>query len=303
MGTGFQTLRSKCDFSETKINTMQPIDLHPQNDTIPLGKNSKYPDRYDPGLLFPIARVRARQSIGIDDTALPFIGWDLWRAYEVSWLTPTGLPQVAILKAWVSCNSPNIVESKSFKLYLNSLNQERFESSQSVLKRIEADISQAAGLPIRVELVPALGFTTESIHEPEELCIDNQSITVDTYEPDASLLEHSTGSKVVKEALVTHLLKSNCPVTNQPDWASLHIAYHGPEIDHAAILRYVVSYRNHQGFHEQCVERLFVDLMTHCSPQALSVYARYTRRGGLDINPWRATTGFAEPTSRRGARQ
>jgi len=282
---------------------MQLNDPHAQSNTIPLGKNSQYPDRYDPGLLFPIARARARQSIGIDDTALPFIGWDLWRAYEISWLAPTGLPQVAILKAWVCCNSPNIVESKSFKLYLNSLNQEKFDSYQLVLERIKADISQAAGLAIRAELIPAQEFSSERIHEPEEICIDNQPITVDTYEPNASLLEHATGSKVVKEALVTHLLKSNCPVTNQPDWASLHIAYHGPQIDHAAILRYVVSYRNHQGFHEQCVERIFVDLMTHCNPQALSVYARYTRRGGLDINPWRATVGFAEPTSLRGARQ
>jgi len=282
---------------------MQPNDMNQPSNPIPLGKNSEYPDRYDPGLLFPIARKDARQSIGIDKTALPFIGWDLWRAYEVSWLALTGLPQVAILKVWIDCSSPNIVESKSFKLYLNSLNQEKFSSAQSVVERIQADISQAAGLAIRIELVPAKDFASESIHEPVEVCIDNESIEVSTYEPDASLLEHATGSKIVKEALVTHLLKSNCPVTNQPDWASLHISYHGPEIDRAAILRYIVSYRNHQGFHEQCVERIFVDLMTQCAPQSLSVYARYTRRGGLDINPWRATAGFVEPTSRRGARQ
>jgi 7-cyano-7-deazaguanine reductase len=286
---------------------MQPNDTNPPStpipQPIPLGKNSEYPDRYDPGLLFPIARKDARQAIGIDSSALPFMGWDLWRAYEVSWLTLSGLPQVAILKVWIDCNSPNIVESKSFKLYLNSLNQEKFSNAQSVVQRIQADVSQAAGLPIRIELVPAMDFANERIHEPGEVCIDNQSIEVDTYEPDASLLEGATGSNVVKETLVTHLLKSNCPVTNQPDWASLHISYHGPEIDRAALLRYVVSYRNHQGFHEQCVERIFVDLMTHCAPQSLSVYARYTRRGGLDINPWRATAGFVEPTSRRGARQ
>jgi 7-cyano-7-deazaguanine reductase len=283
--------------------TTSNLPLHDR--ALPLGKESSYPDRYDPALLYPIARVLGRQAIGVSAGVLPFVGWDLWRGYELSWLTPKGVPQIALLKVWVPATSPNIVESKSFKLYLNSLNGERFKSTQAVTNRIKNDISKAAGETVRVEVLTPEQFDKEPIEEPghRSVCIDTQDIEIVDYEPNAQLLALKPGQSVVTESVFSRLLKSNCPVTGQPDWASIHIQYHGAAIDHAALLRYVVSFRHHQGFHEQCVEQMFCDLMHHCQPQTLSIYARYTRRGGIDINPWRATPEMTAPNLLRSAQQ
>ena len=265
----------------------------------PLGRDTAYPARYDAGLLYPIPRAAARAELGITGDALPFIGLDRWQAFELSWLDARGKPQVATATFRVPADSPNLIESKSFKLYLNSFNASRFDDAEAVRARIEADLSQAAGgsVDMRFDL-PAM--------EPEATAaesIDGLDVAIDRYgPPDASLLSADAGD-IAEETLASALLKSNCPVTGQPDWADVTIAYRGPRIDRAGLLRYLVSFRDHAGFHEQCVERIFIDLMARCAPQRLSVEARYTRRGGLDINPWRATPGSAAPASTRTQRQ
>lgn len=269
-----------------------------------LGKSVSYPTQYDPALLFPIARADARAALGHRDNRLPFTGWDLWNAYEVSWLNGKGLPRVAILRARIPCESPCIIESKSFKLYLNSFNQTRFDTVQDVRMRLTADLSRAAGAPVAVDLIEAHALPEESIREFDGIDLDrNEHVEIDTYEPDAALLCVDARGGSARETVYSRLLKSNCPVTGQPDWACVQIAYEGPRIDHANLLRYIVSFRLHNGFHEHCVERIFSDILLRCNPEALSVYARYTRRGGLDISPWRATAGMPSPHHSRSARQ
>jgi 7-cyano-7-deazaguanine reductase len=276
---------------------------------LPLGKEVAYPNSYDPSLLFPIAREQGREPFAhlVAKPSLPFSGWDLWNAYEMSWLTPQGMPQVAILRIIVSCTSPNIIESKSLKLYLNSFNQTAFVSTEQMLETMRTDLSAAAGKPVSVELIQTRDFANLQIEEFNGLDLDAQALTINCYEPNADLLclaaathGHTT---TVSESLFSRLLKSNCPVTSQPDWACVQIDYTGQKIDPAGLLKYIVSFRMHNGFHEQCVETIFMDILTRCQPQALSVYARYTRRGGLDINPWRATPGMPPPSLHRSARQ
>jgi 7-cyano-7-deazaguanine reductase len=278
----------------------------PQRD-LPLGQDVAYPTTYDPTLLFPIARAEARLQIGIQAGALPFMGWDLWNAYEMSWLSPQGMPQIAMLRLTVDCQSPNIIESKSLKLYLNSFNQTAFTSTEHMLETLRMDLSHAAGAQVEVTLILPQDFGALHIKEFDGIDLDTQALTIDCYAPNAGLLRltpHSSGtSDIVQESLFSRLLKSNCPVTSQPDWACVKIDYTGPQIDRAGLLKYIVSFRMHNGFHEQCVETIFQDIMTQCKPQQLSVYARYTRRGGLDINPWRATPGMTAPTLERSARQ
>lgn len=271
----------------------------------PLGKDIRYPRAYSPEQLYPIARAQGRLSTEplANAPSLPFIGWDLWRAYELSWLKPGGLPATAILKLWVPCDSPFIIESKSLKLYLNSLNHSVFANTTELLECLQRDLNQSVGAAVEIELLLPSAFEQEPIQEMITGCLDEQSLSISDYQPNADLLNDCTGSVVKSEHLFSRLLKSNCPVTGQPDWATLHIGYHGPAIDHAALLRYIVSYRDHQGFHEQCVERIFCDIMARCHPQTLSIYARYTRRGGLDINPWRATPGSEPPNLLRSAQQ
>ena len=269
-----------------------------------LGRAVSYPTQYDAALLFPIERADARRLLGHDGPGLPFIGWDLWNAYEMSWLNPAGLPRVAILRVHVPCDSPRIIESKSFKLYLNSYNQTRFGSTQEVLTRLIEDLSRAASAPVGVALVDAQALLAESIREFDGLNLDlNDHVEIDTYEPDAGILLLASDGDIVSESVFSRLLKSNCPVTGQPDWACIQIEYSGARIDHEALLRYIVSFRLHSGFHEHCVERIFTDIMAACRPQELSVFARYTRRGGLDISPWRATPGMPAPQIARSARQ
>ena len=264
----------------------------------PLGRETAYPAQYDPSLLYPIPRAPARAQLGIAAGALPFIGIDRWQAFELSWLDGRGKPQVATATLQVPADSLNLVESKSLKLYLNSFNASRFEDADAVRARIEVDLSRAAGAPVAMGFgLPPLATETGAVN------IDGLDIAIDCYGPPDALLLQADAAEVVEETLHSALLKSNCPVTGQPDWADLTIAYRGPRIDRAGLLRYVVSFRDHAGFHEQCVEQIFVDLLARCTPQRLSVEARYTRRGGLDINPWRATAGTTPPQPVRTPRQ
>lgn len=268
----------------------------------PLGQPLRYPSRRDPDLLFPIARAVARSAIGVP-SPLPFIGSDLWNAYELSWLGARGKPEVAIATLAVPADSPALIESKSLKLYLNGLNGERFADVAALTATIATDLSAAAGAAVAVSLVPRADFAGLALAELAGACLDDLDLAIDHHGPPRPEFLVTAGT-IAEETLVSHLLKSNCPVTGQPDWASVQIRYRGPRLDRAGLLRYLVSYREHAGFHEQCVEQIFIDLMRRCAPEALSVYARYTRRGGLDINPWRATPGFAAlPGNPRGARQ
>lgn len=285
---------------------------------VPLGKEVAYPKGYDSSLLFPMPRADARLTLKIptdggvaaaqSERILPFTGFDLWNAYEVSWLNAKGLPKVVLLRLKVPCTSPNIVESKSLKLYLNSFNQTRFDTVHQVFERLRTDLAQALGAELELELVGPDQFANEKIHEFTGVDLDKLDIEIDCYEPDASILKPQAGKLTqacpeVSERLFSRLLKSNCPVTDQPDWACIQIEYTGPAIDHASLLKYIVSYRMHNGFHEHCVEKIFVDILKQCAPSSLSVYARYTRRGGLDINPWRATFDVKPPSIGRSARQ
>lgn len=265
-----------------------------------LGRETVYPAGYDAGLLFPIPRRQARAELGIDEAALPFIGHDDWNAYELGWLDARGKPRVATARFSVPADSPNLIESKSFKLYLNAFNGERVASPEALQARIQADLSAAAGAPVTM----AFGLPPMAdIDAGERIDIDGLDIAIDHYgPPDAGMLQ-ADPADIAEETLTSALLKSNCPVTGQPDWASLDILCRGPRIDREGLLRYLVGFRDHREFHEQCVERIFIDLMARCRPQALSVQARYTRRGGLDINPWRATPGMPTPAPRRDLRQ
>ncbi|GAB6195355.1 NADPH-dependent 7-cyano-7-deazaguanine reductase QueF [Lysobacter xanthus] len=266
--------------------------------TIPLGRHVDYPSTYDASLLFPIARAQGREAIGVA-MPLPFAGHDRWHAYELSWLDARGKPHVATATICVPADTPHLVESKSLKLYLNSLNGTVFNGYDEVRSRIARDLSQAAGGEVTV----TFGLPPVDRRRPATL-LDTLETDITCYgPPNARLLGVDATRGIVEETLTSELLKSNCPVTGQPDWARLTVAYRGPAIDHAALLRYIVSFRDHCEFHEQCVERVFVDLMALAAPTMLSVEARYTRRGGLDINPWRATPGTAAPPAARDERQ
>jgi 7-cyano-7-deazaguanine reductase len=264
-----------------------------------LGREVAYPTGYDPSLLFPIPRAGARAELGLDAAAaLPFHGHDRWHAYELSWLDARGKPQVATATLQVPCDSPNLVESKSLKLYLNSLNGARFDDAQAMRARIAQDLSRSASAPVTV----TFGLPPIAV-EGEGESIDGIDADFDDYgPPNPGYLQADDGMQV-DEHLHSALLKSNCPVTGQPDWASLHLRYRGPRIDRTGLLRYLVSFREHAGFHEQCVEQIFLDVLRRCQPASLSVEARYTRRGGLDINPWRGTGGQAPPPGLRDLRQ
>ena len=251
----------------------------------PLGQDTQYVNSYDASLLFPIQRDLKWKERHIERAELPFKGVDIWNAYEVSWLNTKGKPNVRLAEFRIPANSKNIVESKSFKLYLNSFNLSRFETEAEVVARMEEDLSKAAEGRVQVILyhpdkAPAFGQFTG-------FCLDNQDVEIDSYSPNAELL--SSDHEVVEEVLYSHLLKSNCPVTGQPDWATIGISYKGLEIDREGLLKYLISYREHGDFHEQCVENIFMDIWKQCQPESLSVYARYVRRGGLDINPFRST--------------
>ena len=265
---------------------------------LPLGRHVDYPRHYDAGLLFPIARSIGRTAIGLGDGPVPFTGHDRWHAYELAWLDARGKPVVGTATFTVPADSPHLVESKSLKLYLNSFNATRFDAGDAVRARIADDLSAVAGAPV------AVAFGLPRLDDRDDVeSIDALDVPVDHYGPPRAEFLAADASAVVDEVLTSALLKSNCPVTGQPDWADVRIAYRGPAVDRAGLLRYLVSFRDHCEFHEQCVERIFVDLHARCAPDWLSVEARYTRRGGLDINPWRATKGLAAPPATRAPRQ
>jgi 7-cyano-7-deazaguanine reductase len=271
-------------------------------DQSPLGKNSAYQTEYAPELLFPIPRQQKRAELGLAGT-LPFFGVDIWNAYELSWLNMRGKPQVAIATFTVPADSPNIVESKSFKLYLNSFNQTRLANTDALLALLREDLSTAVGAPVHAALTLPEDFDKLKMGELDGVLLDRLDVEIDNYSPSPELLKANHDEAAVEETLVSHLLKSNCLVTGQPDWGSVQIRYAGPQIDQESLLRYLIGFREHNEFHEQCVERIFTDILRQCKPHKLAVYARYTRRGGLDINPWRANFSTAKPPNLRAARQ
>ncbi|RZL43574.1 MAG: NADPH-dependent 7-cyano-7-deazaguanine reductase QueF [Variovorax sp.] len=274
-----------------------------------LGRASAYADRYDPSLLFPIPRATQREAMGLRGDALPFFGADLWTAFELSWLNARGRPQVAIAHITVPCETPHIIESKSFKLYLNSFNHSVFADAEAVRERLRLDLAEAAWRGsgrsggIGVRLVMPEAFAREKVQELEGLDLDRLDIECTHYQPAPELLSCDATQPAVEETLCSRLLKSNCLVTGQPDWGSVQIHYSGAPIDQAGLLGYIVSFRNHNEFHEPCVERMFRDIMERCRPHKLAVHARYTRRGGLDINPFRTSFPQALPPNARTARQ
>lgn len=283
---------------------MFPGDTHAMHDlshTL-LGRSVDHEPRYSPTLLMPIARAQAREALGLG-ASLPFVGSDRWTGFELGWLEAGGKPRVAVLRACVPADSPHLIESKSFKLYLNSYARERFEDSTQVQARIAADLSAAAGATVDVELLLPEAWPQLAPQTLSGICIDDLELECShggALQPQALSADPA---ELIAEVLISHLLKSNCPVTGQPDWASVVIDYHGPRIDRTGLLRYLVSFRDVREFHEQCVERIFLDIRARCAPTELRVEARYTRRGGLDINPYRASSGQARIEDRRGWRQ
>lgn len=267
-----------------------------------LGQSTEYKDQYDPSLLQPVPRSLNRDDLTLGDE-LPFTGYDIWTLYELSWLNSKGLPQVAIGEVRLPASSPNLIESKSFKLYLNSFNQTRFDNWQVIADTLQKDLSACAGADVDVTVQPLVDFDEQPIVNFSGECIDDQDIEITDYDFDPSYLEGAAEGEMVTEELHSHLLKSNCLITSQPDWGSVKISYKGKKINREKLLRYLVSFRNHNEFHEQCVERIFTDLMKYCQPELLTVYARYTRRGGLDINPYRTNQGKTPSDNFRLARQ
>ncbi|MFZ8198886.1 NADPH-dependent 7-cyano-7-deazaguanine reductase QueF [Alteromonas portus] len=283
------------DNSPQKITISAPDDLS-------LGKQVDYEFEYNPGLLQGVPRSLSRDTLNLAGSGLPFDGIDTWTGYELSWLNLKGKPNVAILECHVPITSKNLIESKSFKLYLNSFNQTKFASAEDVQQVLQADLSACAGEPVEVKLILPEQFSSLQFQEFTGTLLDNLDVEIDQYSPNTQYLTVSKNEAAVEETLVSHLLKSNCLITSQPDWASIQIRYKGNAIEHEGLLRYLISFRQHNEFHEQCVERIYNDIMQHCQPEKLTVCARYTRRGGLDINPFRSN--FEAPyANHRQARQ
>ncbi|GAB1263328.1 NADPH-dependent 7-cyano-7-deazaguanine reductase QueF [Aurantivibrio infirmus] len=264
----------------------------------PLGKKSTYTSVYTPSLLCPLPRSEYRSPLGIDNDSLPFKGMDLWTGYELSWLNAQGKPQVGVGKFLFPCSSSHLIESKSFKLYLNSFNQTRFNNNNEVVKTLESDLSTAIGGPVMVSILPLAKAANGGVGHFAGENIDGLDVSIDSYSIDPSFLQIDVHSPSLRETLYSDLLKTNCPVTGQPDWASVMISYLGRPIDREGLLKYIVSFREHADFHESCVERIFMDILEKCQPEGLSVCARYTRRGGLDINPFRTNCGDELPEFR-----
>lgn len=256
--------------------------------SLKLGQKTEYASQYDRTLLQPVPRALNRGGLGITESQPFTIGADIWTAYEISWLNEKGLPQVAIADIYLDYQSLNLIESKSFKLYLNSFNQSKFADFNAVQSTMQRDLSECAQGEVKVRLNPTTFYDAQTIDTLKGDCLDEQDIEITSYEFNADWLKDSVSDEIVEEHLVSHLLKSNCLITNQPDWGTLQIHYVGKKINREKLLRYIVSFRQHNEFHEQCVERIFCDLMHYAKPEKLTIYARYTRRGGLDINPFRS---------------
>ena len=269
-----------------------------------LGKTSEYTDQYNPELLFSLPRQLKRDEIQVA-TPLPFHGYDLWHAWEVSWLNPKGKPMVAVARIHIDCTSPNLIESKSLKLYLNSYNQTHFDSSEHVQKILSQDLSQHCGHDVTLTLQPVTASSSLALQitHPPGCCLDTLDISVNQYHPNPKALIAASDGPIISETVHSNLLKSNCLITGQPDWGSVVIHYSGPKINHEGLLSYIISFRHHNEFHEQCVERIFMDLLKHCHCRTLTVAAYYTRRGGLDINPYRSNDNIAPFTPSRLIRQ
>ena len=269
------------DNSPQKITISAPDDLS-------LGKQVDYEFEYNPDLLQGVPRSLSRDTLNLAGSGLPFDGIDTWTGYELSWLNLKGKPNVAILECHVPITSKNLIESKSFKLYLNSFNQTKFASAEDVRQVLQADLSACAGEPVEVKLILPEQFSSLQFQEFNGTLLDSLDVEIDQYSPNTQYLTVAKNVTGVQETLVSHLLKSNCLITSQPDWASIQIRYEGKAIEHEGLLKYLISFRQHNEFHEQCVERIYNDIMQHCRPEKLTVCARYTRRGGLDINPFRS---------------
>ena len=269
------------DNSPQKITISAPDDLS-------LGKQVDYEFEYNPDLLQGVPRSLSRDTLNLAGSGLPFDGIDTWTGYELSWLNLKGKPNVAILECHVPITSKNLIESKSFKLYLNSFNQTKFASAEDVQQVLQADLSACAGEPVEVKLILPEQFSSLQFQEFNGTLLDSLDVEIDQYSPNTQYLTVAKNETGVQETLVSHLLKSNCLITSQPDWASIQIRYEGKAIEHEGLLKYLISFRQHNEFHEQCVERIYNDIMQHCQPDKLTVCARYTRRGGLDINPFRS---------------
>ncbi|SUT91095.1 NADPH-dependent 7-cyano-7-deazaguanine reductase QueF [Actinobacillus lignieresii] len=267
-----------------------------------LGQKTEYKSEYDPTLLQPVPRKLNRDGLGITEQQPFDRGADVWTCYELSWLNENGLPQVAIADVAIDFRSENLIESKSFKLYLNSFNQTKFASLEQVEQTLAKDLSQCASGQVSVKVYKLSAYTQQPIVDFAGECIDEQDIQIDSYEFSNEHLVSVAEGEVVEETLVSHLLKSNCLITSQPDWGSVQIHYVGKKLNREKLLRYLVSFREHNEFHEQCVERIFTDLIQFAQPEKLTVYARYTRRGGLDINPFRSNFESV-PQNLRMARQ
>ena len=276
--------------------------MHPAAEDSPLGKSSEYIATYTPSLLFPIPRAAKWAELGLSAETLPYQGVDFWNCFELSWLLPSGKPVVAMGEFAIPADSPNIIESKSFKLYLNSLNQSVFSCADELVAVLVRDLSLAAGKPVGVRVRSLAEVTAEGVQAAPGICIDELDVAISNYAQPQPELLRCDAARVVEESLHSHLLKSNCPVTGQPDWGTLVVEYRGLALDHASLLAYLVSFRQHADFHEQCVERIFLDLQRLLKPEHLTVYARYVRRGGLDINPYRSS-GPISPDNQRLVRQ
>lgn len=281
-----------------KVIKMSSKAPHQALTNLTLGKPTEYHDKYQPSLLQAVPRSMNREPLGLYPDSLPFHGDDIWTLYELSWLNAKGLPQVAVGEVTLKAESQNLIESKSFKLYLNSFNQTKFANWGDVRSTLERDLSACAQGEVSVALFRLQEVEGQPIGHLAGYCIDEQDIEIDNYQFTTDYLQQATQPEIVEEQLVSHLLKSNCLITNQPDWGSVQISYRGPRIQREALLRYLISFRHHNEFHEQCVERIFNDILRFCQPEELSVYARYTRRGGLDINPWRSNGAFRPGHSR-----
>lgn len=270
-----------------------------------LGQATQYPDQYDPSLLFPIPRAENRAKLGFKDSqALPFVGVDIWNAFELSWLNKKGKPQIALAEFQIPADSPNMIESKSFKLYLNSLNNTHFADEHQLRELLIKDLSAVAGSKITIRIQATEAAAKKGMQEMSGVLLDRLDIEVDPNLPaDPNLLGVNESFGPIEQCLVSHLLKSNCPVTGQPDWASVQIRYQGRPILEEGLLRYLIGFRQLGEFHEHCVETIFTDIKRQCKPEKLSVYARYTRRGGLDINPFRTDYNSPWPDNIRHARQ
>lgn len=270
-----------------------------------LGQATQYPDQYDPSLLFPIPRAENRAKLGFKDSqALPFVGVDIWNAFELSWLNKKGKPQIALAEFQIPADSPNMIESKSFKLYLNSLNSTHFADEHQLRELLIKDLSAVAGSKITIRIQATEAVAKKGMQEMSGVLLDRLDIEVDPNLPaNPNLLGINESFGPIEQCLVSHLLKSNCPVTGQPDWASVQIRYQGRPILEEGLLRYLIGFRQLGEFHEHCVETIFTDIKRQCKPEKLSVYARYTRRGGLDINPFRTDYNSPWPDNIRHARQ